>query len=284
MQKSIQTIGASLLCLSFFLLGCDKQDNMEGGGVKLPPNVTVVNFHAIDNQNNLLKFSGLRNFRETRSVNVKGLMSGERLLAIDIRPATGELYAVTNQSRLYVIDPMGGTATPVTTTPFSPAIDGEAVAFDFNPTVDRIRLVTSKGQNLRLHPVTGVVAAIDGMINPGTPMVVGAGYTNSFAGATTTTLYVLDMASDKLFTQVPPNNGTLVEVGALGIDAMGEGGFDISPDNAISLAVVNTKGDGKSVFSAGSKYSFYYIDLATGKTYPAGNTTRKIQGISLINE
>jgi Domain of unknown function (DUF4394) len=283
MQKSIRSIGACLLILSFFLFGCDKQDNMEGGDIKFPPNVTIVNFHAIDNQNNLLKFSGLRNFKETRAVPVKGLMSGERLLAIDIRPATGELYAVTSQSRLYVIDPMSGMANPISASAFTPAIDGEAVAFDFNPTVDRIRLVTSKGQNLRLHPVTGVVAAVDGMINPGMPMVVGAGYTNSFAGATTTTLYTIDVVSDKLFTQVPPNNGTLVEVGALGIDAMGEGGFDISPDNAISLAVMNTKGDGKTVFSAGSKYTFYYIDLATGKSYPAGNTGRKIQGISLTN-
>ena len=283
MQKFINSIGGGLLCLSIFMTGCDKQDNMQGGDIKLPPNVTVVNFHAIDNQNNLIKFSGLRNFRETRSVNVKGLMSGERLLAIDIRPATGELYAVTNQSRLYVIDPMGGMATPVVTSPFTPAIDGEAVAFDFNPTVDRIRLVTSKGQNLRLHPVTGVVAAVDGMINPGMPMVVGAGYTNSFAGSTNTTLYTIDVASDKLFTQVPPNNGTLVEVGSLGIDATGEGGFDISPDNVISLAVLNTKGDGKSVITTGSKYTIYYIDLATGKSYPAGNTSRKIMGISLTN-
>jgi hypothetical protein len=38
-------------------------------------------------------------------------------------------------------------------------------SLDFNPTVDRIRLVTASGQNLRLHPELGTVVATDGSIN-----------------------------------------------------------------------------------------------------------------------
>jgi hypothetical protein len=42
--------------------------------------------------------------------------------------------------------------TAVGSTIFSPAIVGANASLDFNPTVDRIRLVTESGQNLRLHP------------------------------------------------------------------------------------------------------------------------------------
>jgi hypothetical protein len=46
--------------------------------------------------------------------------------------------------------------------------------FDFNPTVDRIRVVSNTGQNLRLHPVTGVVASTD------TPLTFAATDLNGF--------------------------------------------------------------------------------------------------------
>ncbi|TBR16467.1 MAG: DUF4394 domain-containing protein, partial [Chitinophagaceae bacterium] len=42
---------------------------------------------------------------------VTGLQAGEDLVGIDMRPATGELYAVGSTSRLYVIDPATGAAT-----------------------------------------------------------------------------------------------------------------------------------------------------------------------------
>lgn len=87
------------------------------------------------------------------------------------------------------------------------------MGFDFNPTVDRIRLVTENEQNLRLHPETGMVAAVDGGINPGDRNITAAAYTNSFAGATSTTLYKIDFAERKLFRQNPPNNGTQEEIG-----------------------------------------------------------------------
>jgi hypothetical protein len=49
-------------------------------------------------------------------------------------------------------------------TVFSPYSWANA-SLDFNPTVDRIRLVTASGQNLRLHPELGTVVATDGSIN-----------------------------------------------------------------------------------------------------------------------
>ena len=55
-------------------------------------------------------------------------------------------------------------------------------------------------------------------LNPGMPSVDAVAYTNSFGGATTTTLYDIDYGADNLYVQNPPNNGTLVIVGPLGVN------------------------------------------------------------------
>ena len=96
---------------------------------------------------------------------------------------------------------MTGAATALGTAPFSPALSGSAFGFDFNPTVDRIRIVSDTGQNLRAHPDTGAVVAVDGSLRYAItdvaaghdPDVVGAAYTNpDIDPATGTTLFDLD--------------------------------------------------------------------------------------------
>ena len=47
-----------------------------------------------------------------------------------------------------MVDPARGAAIAVGA-PFTPGTDGTAFGFDFNPTVDRIRVVSDTGQNLR---------------------------------------------------------------------------------------------------------------------------------------
>lgn len=170
----------------------------------------------------------------TNTVTITGLSRSEQVIGIDIRPATGELYGLTDDNRIISIDPSSGVAT-IKGASFSPKISGSAVGFDFNPTVDRIRVVTDRGQNLRLHPDTGQVAAVDKSLTFATadvnkrfnPRVSGAGYTNSFAGATTTTLYDIDTARDVLVTQTPPNDGVLNTIGSLGSNLSTVSGFDI---------------------------------------------------------
>jgi hypothetical protein len=188
-------------------------------------------------------------------------MDGERLLSIDFRPATGQLYGAGSTGRLYVVNLNTGVARAVSSTPFTQDLSGGIVGFDFNPTVDRIRLVTSTGQNLRLHPETGALVMEDGAINGADgAMVTSVAYTSNFAGATTTTLYDIDVANDKLFKQIPPNNGVLVEVGRLGVNLEGEGGFDIAPTSdgsAGSMALALYQQNKKSVL--------YSIDLMTGR-------------------
>lgn len=61
------------------------------------------------------------------------------------------------------------------------------------------------------------------------------------AGATATTLFVIDHNTDKLYQQTPPNNGVLVETGSLGINISSANGFDIGSmsQKAYLMATVN---------------------------------------------
>jgi hypothetical protein len=212
------------------------------------------------------------------NVAITGLAADERLIGIDTRPANGQLYGVGSTSRLYVVDPATGAASPIGTAPFTTALSGNRFGVDFNPTVDRLRIVSDTGQNLRIDPTTGAVAGVDTNLSydgGGPPSVTAAAYTNSVAGATSTALYDIDTARDTLVLQgtkpgvtpaVSPNTGKLFPVGKLGIDVDGLNGFEIvgaaqgtafKESDYTALAAVKVKGDQKT--------SLVRIDLRTGK-------------------
>ncbi|MEO7265119.1 MAG: DUF4394 domain-containing protein [Ferruginibacter sp.] len=220
--------------------------------VKNNPDVV---FYALGDGNVLDKYNAKAPETVLNSASISGIQANEEILSIDFRPATGQMYGISNQSRLYVINAETGKARMIGTGPFTPTLTGEYADMDFNPTVDRIRVVTSSGQNLRLNPETGTVAAIDGNINGyDGAMVTAVAYTNNVAGAATTTLYDIDIASQQLFKQIPPNNGTLVLVDSLYLKVTGQGGFDISPDGiALGLYEVNKKA------------TLFSVDISTGR-------------------
>ncbi len=253
------------LCL---LNSCDKDDDVVLPAVK--PNIV---FYGLTNSNQIISYNANAAQTPIASISITGLAGGEKIIAVDFRPATGQLYGLGNSSRLYIINHLTGAATALGTGPFVPAISGSLAGFDFNPTVDRIRLVTSSGQNLRLNPETGTVAATDGALTPGSPAIVSVAYTNSVAGASTTTLFDLDLAAGKLYKQDPPNNGVLVEIGSLGFTPApgNESGFDISPDNVVALAN----------FTSGGNNSLFQIDLVTGKATNLGNFPGNIIGLAI---
>ncbi|HEU4420766.1 MAG TPA: DUF4394 domain-containing protein [Planctomycetota bacterium] len=210
-----------------------------------------------------------------------GLQPGESLVGIDFRPANGRLYGVSDRSRLYGIDAASGACFAIGT-PFASPLVGTEFGFDFNPTVDRVRVVSDSGQNLRLHPDTGVVAATDGSLafaagdpNAGaTPTVAASAYTNSFVGATSTTLYGIDAGRDVLVTQAPPNAGTLNTIGSLGRDVTTVAGFDITPSGT-AFALLNTAG------STIGTTQLFRIDLSTGASTWQGTIVNPVAGARL---
>lgn len=240
----------------------------------LPP-AAPTEIVALTADNRLIAFEPAAPWLTSAPVAVTGLQAGETLLAIDFRPATGQLYGLGSQSRLYAIDTGTATATqigPVLTT----LLQGTEFGFDFNPTVDRIRVVSSADQNLRLHPDTGAVAFVDSALafaatDPNAaqnPNIVGSAYTNNLPGATSTLLYGIDSNLDVLVTQNPPNSGTLNTVGSLGLDVSATAGFDITPGTNIAYAA----------FATGGQVVLCSIDLATGAATVRGTLA---QGLSI---
>lgn len=209
---------------------------------------------------------------------IVGLEPNEKLHAIDYRPATSELYGLGTQSRLYRIDPNTGQATAVASGRFIPNLDGPRFGFDFNPTVDRIRVTSNANQNLRLHPDTAMVVAIDGNLayNAGDPNfgidpnIVASAYTNNdIDPLSPTLLYGIDTNLDVLVLQNPPNAGGLMTIGSLGVDATDRAGFDIDTPILgvnIAYAVLTLKGAGSSE----SASQLFQIDLATGAATSLG--------------
>ena len=235
-------------------------------GIAIP---TTPVAYAVDNANTLLIINPLINTTPVSKA-ITGIGAGESILGIDMRPLNGQLYALGSTSRLYTINLSSGAATPVGAAGLF-TLAGTNFGFDFNPTVDRIRLVSNTGQNLRLNPTDGSLSATDASLNPGTPDVNAAAYTNNFAGATTTVLHVIDATADRLYTQNPPNNGTLVMTGPLGIDITGSNGFDIGSTSGIAVGI----------FTVGGVSSLYTVNLASGTATKGFDLNLNIRGFSL---
>jgi hypothetical protein len=203
-------------------------------------------------------------------VPISGLQPGERLAGIDFRPATGQLFGLgistgaTDTGRLYTIDPATGRATPAGAGPFATdLLTGSAYGFDFNPTVDRIRVINVANESGRINPNNGARADFptnDTNLNPAGADVTGVAYDrNDTDPNTATTLFGIDTTLDMLVTiggidQSPsPNGGAVFPVGSFGVNAVGDAGFDIDTDGTLFAAL-----------TVGGINQLYTVNPATG--------------------
>jgi Domain of unknown function (DUF4394) len=223
-----------------------------------------VMIYAVSVSNKLLSFSSSTPGTIQKTMQITGLQANENVLGIDFRPATGQLYGLGSTSRLYTIDTTSGTAVQVGSV-LTTTLVGTHFGFDFNPTVDRIRITSNEDQNLRVNPNNAAIGAIDGTLaytstdaNAGkNPNVVASAYTNNVPGPTSTTLYDIDTTLDVLVTQNPPNSGTLNTVGPLGQDATDVTGFDIADANTAFASLSLSNG-------APNTTGLYSVNLTTG--------------------
>ena len=254
---------------------------------------------AVTATNKLLKFNAGRPGRILATLNITGLQAGETLLGIDYRVAKDQLYALGSSGRLYTLNEDTAAAT-VVGMPFAVKLDGTQFGFDFNPTVDRIRVVSNTGQNLRLHPDTGAVvdsnATLEGVQTDGklayaagdvnfgkAPIAVGAAYSYNKADTKITTNFALDAATGALVTQgsregvmpaVSPNTGQFFTIGSLGM-AFNNASFDIQALSDVAFAALN------SDTSMASRW--VTIDLKTGSAKSLGSIGggERVVGIAL---
>lgn len=256
------------------------------GGKTLGP-LRKETLYALTDSNALLRLNAGQPQKVLQRVAVKGLQSGEQLLGIDYRVARGVLFAYGSSGRLYTLNTETGAAAAVGG-PIAVRTGGSEVGFDFNPTVDRIRLVTDSGQNLRLHPDTGAVVdsdanapglQIDGPltyaatdVNAGKkPRIMAAGYTYNKTNEKITTNFAIDGGLGTLVTQgtregvtpaVSPNSGQLFTVGALGSGPVARAALDIADINNAAFAALTPAGAGSSVL--------YLVNLDNGSAQRIG--------------
>jgi Domain of unknown function (DUF4394) len=228
---------------------------------------------ATDSKGNLLKFNS-RSPRHVRSKAITGLPTGVVLSGIDFRPATGDLYALGSDKVVYRVNV--ATAIAVAEGPAfeaaPDALNSGNIGFDFNPTVDKIRVTSDAGDNIRLNPDESNLLSKDTGLTPAGVQVVGSAYTNSSFTAfatrpTVTELYALDIApsKDRLWIQRPANAGTLIMPVSLGFDIGPNAGFDIvGSDSVGNLGYVAGTRVGRS------SAELWRVDLATGKTRSLG--------------
>lgn len=248
--------------LSLFLTACEDR-------LMKPPRVQGRPIYGVDTANNLVRFGSQRPDSVMRK-KISGLDLGEAIAGIDFRPADNRLYAVSNYSRLYVVDTLSGTAVPVGPSALTTLLSGTYFGFGFNPVPDKIRIHSNAEQDLRLDPDIGTLAidstlaydSGDAYFNVN-PNIVGTAYTNSLPNAASTTLFAIDSNLDVLVILPIPNNGRLQTIGSLGVNTNDLAGFDISGKDGMAFASL-------TINSAGGS-GFYAIDLSTGAATLIGN-------------
>lgn len=281
------------LCLSlaFLLLG----SLMVLAGDTPQANNDPRTVYAVNATNELITFREDAPGEIRSRMPITNLRSGETIVGIDFRPANGWLYGLGSSSQLYLINQTSGMASRIGCQ-FTTLLDGTSFGFDFNPVVDRIRIVSNTGQNLRAHPDFGEIVAVDAPLNYvagdpnfGTPpQVTGAAYTNPDTDPNTaTTLYDIDPGTDFLVIQNPPNAGVLTSVGHLGIDASEIVGFDIGlPFNSARYGKEFARQGGPLAaikFTGGMGARLYQISLNTGRALDRGGigTNEDVRGIAI---
>ena len=267
-----------LATTAFLLAACGSGPKTEPVGRSAKEEIV-----AVSASNHLLRFNAGQPQQVRERKPLQGLRANERIVGIDFRVARRELFALASSGQLYKIDMTQARAMPVGSPAVLPSAGATEWAFDFNPTVDRIRVANNAGFSLRLHPDTGAIVdadpAQDGVQfdrrlaydakdtnDDEIPRIVGAAYTYNKQNDKITTNYALDGERGTLVHQgtkegvtpdVSPNTGRLYTVGRLGIGRFAHATFDIAGNSPTAYAGVHNKGDKAT--------RWYRIDLATGK-------------------
>ncbi|WP_420466809.1 DUF4394 domain-containing protein [Panacagrimonas sp.] len=202
------------------------------------PNGNGPDVFAVRGGNQLVTFTINSPGDSVLPVGMIPLNGGESVVGLDFRPATDELFALTNSGRLLPVSPVDASATEINANVASaatpPLLAGARFGVDFNPAADALRIVSDLAQNLRVPTNLALPAIVDGTLGY-RQGVTAAGYTNPDPGATGTELFVIDTQNDRLFLQNPPNEGILVGRGLLGVgDVSSVNGHDVVRDGTVN--------------------------------------------------
>ena len=191
---------------------------------------------------------------------------------IDFRPLNGQLYGYLDSTdTLYTVNLNTATLTPVASGTGASATNTFQLGMDFNPTIDRVRVVTDSTQNLVYNPNVNAAPTVatslfykTGDVNQNSvALIIDNAYSNNIAlSGLPTVQYGIDYGLDSLVT-INNNAGDLTTVGLLGVDTDTLTGFDIytSPIGVNTAYAVLGK----------TTQAFYTINLTTGGATKVSN-------------
>lgn len=209
--------------------------------------------------------------------------TGVNLIGIDFRPATNQLYGYDGD-KLYILNIATGTATVA----FDVVNVPGQVGIDFNPVVDRLRLISPANTNFRLNPLDGstitdgALTFAMGDVNFGrVPAFTAVAYLNSDNDpATGTTLFGIDPTLGQLVRISTPNGGAINTVGNLGLGAFSAiSGFDILTVGGVNSAFFT------GVRANSTMTQLFSLNLETGAATFIGNIGAQgtIRGLALTS-
>jgi hypothetical protein len=232
---------------------------------------------------------------------ITGLQTGsETVVGLDMRPATGQLWVITVPTgvvanatvRSYVVDPATAAAAFVGSIPGTvPGAADTPTGADFNPVVDRLRVVNAGNENFRINPTNATLSGNDTDLTftaPATGPVTAVAYDRNVAPGppgtlappgTLTTLYGIDVGADRLVTiggigadGGSPNGGAVRSAGQLGaaVDDVSDAGFDIAA-NGSAFASLTVSGQA----------GLYRINLAGGTATLIGALPAEVRELTI---
>jgi hypothetical protein len=232
------------------------------------PAVAADKLWVINQSNTLHSFSSDAPGTLSEPLNVTGVF-GPALQGIDFRPATGELYGMGGDQKLYRIDLDTGAATAIGLSGLS---FGLASGMDFNPVSDRIRIVDQAEENARINPNNGARADSpqnDTNLTPAGELTHVAYDRNvaPTAPGAKTTAFGADVGTDTLMLiggvdgDPSPNLGAVTVRGPLGVNLPStNGGLDIAAAGTAYLTA-----------AAPSFAALFTVNLATGAATLVGS-------------
>ena len=177
--------------------------------------------------------------------------------------------------------------------PHSDDAGDQATGIDFNPVVDRIRVVNAANENFRINPNNGSLAGNDTDLTftaPATGPITAVAYDRNVAPGppgtiappgTLTTLYGIDVGADRLVTiggvsgQNPggPNGGVVSAAGSLGVavDDASDAGFDIAANGSAFASL-----------TVSAQPGLYRVNLAGGTATLMGTLPVEVRSMTII--
>lgn len=268
MSRSIRI--ACLLAAAVVLAGCQKD-------------FTAV---ALTSTGKLIQFTTKKpsSLSSTVNVSLSTSVSNDSVIAMAAQPGSNTLFCVTAKGYLCQLNASTGAATLVSQTPFTQNVQGSGgnsvtlsnPVISFDPIGGDLRVITSD-YNLLVNPGTGALDLQVSKIgfdssdtnNGKSPVLAGIAYQNPVSGASSTTVYALDITTASLLRignkdvgrgDSSVNSGDLHTIGTLNSSLSSNSGFAIAPSDGTAYASLQN----------GSAPTLYTVDLGGGSATSLG--------------